>query len=348
MTEYDYSEEGYRRYLDSQNRISRWVDNTNSHSREFRPPFGARSDVPSEGSRSLNSSPAPSAVRSVTRPHEYHGTTSGNRSRSGSDASRRRSLAHPSPLGMGTERYDVPRGLAFAPSRPSPLAAPVPRSYPQVPLATQIPPPNPMHPTASSHHLSRGLEMHVSSSRPPQYDVSRPRSQSSHSRHDTPSHRSHTVTPSHHTATHNPSRSHTLPASMQMPSSSLSRPHHDSDEYRSRPRPHRDSHDYESKSPRSHSSSHDSSRHSRHSSSHSSHKHHHRRSQSLSIGSGTTAYTIATPTFISPNPNNSAAPLVVPFAETGDRKTYVASIPPVQAPGYTIIPPKGKTVKVIL
>ncbi|KAF8825425.1 hypothetical protein HHX47_DHR7000001 [Lentinula edodes] len=40
MTEYDYSPEGYQRYLDTQRRISKWVQNTNAHASEFRSPFG--------------------------------------------------------------------------------------------------------------------------------------------------------------------------------------------------------------------------------------------------------------------------------------------------------------------
>ncbi|KAK7025987.1 hypothetical protein VNI00_015817 [Paramarasmius palmivorus] len=45
MTEYDYSPEGYRRYLDTQDRIARWRDTTEAHRQEYSAPFGARSDV---------------------------------------------------------------------------------------------------------------------------------------------------------------------------------------------------------------------------------------------------------------------------------------------------------------
>jgi hypothetical protein len=45
MTEYDYSPEGYQRYMETQNRIARWIDNTEAHHRAFRVPFGPRSDV---------------------------------------------------------------------------------------------------------------------------------------------------------------------------------------------------------------------------------------------------------------------------------------------------------------
>ncbi|KAK7025985.1 hypothetical protein VNI00_015815 [Paramarasmius palmivorus] len=352
MTEYDYSVEGYRRHLETQNRISRWVDDTSVHSRGFKPPFGARSDVPSEVSRSLNSSPAPSAARSVPRPHEYHGTTSrsgsGSRSSSGSGYTdremRRRSVAHPSPLGMGNDAipgYDVPRSLGGAQPQLNPLPAPIPRTHshlPPFPSTAPVPQHIPTHSIPPSHHASfpRTHEMdrrtHSSSPRPKSV-VSRALSPSGYSRHDTQSRHSHSLEPLYHNATHTPSRSHTLPASMHMRSSSLSRSHHPSDEFRSP--------DYESRS-RSHRDSH----HSHHSSS-SSHKHHRPRSRSLSVSSGAT-YTIAAPTYVSPHSNNSAAPLIVPFAKSADRKTYVASLPPGTTSGLTIIPPKGKTVKVIL
>ncbi|KAG7087432.1 hypothetical protein E1B28_013398 [Marasmius oreades] len=45
MTEYDYSPEGYERYLETQRRISRWVDTAEAHRNQFKSPFGARSDV---------------------------------------------------------------------------------------------------------------------------------------------------------------------------------------------------------------------------------------------------------------------------------------------------------------
>ncbi|KAJ3934031.1 MAG: hypothetical protein NXY57DRAFT_739911 [Lentinula lateritia] len=45
MTEYDYSPEGYQRYLDTQRRISKWVQNTNAHASEFRSPFGTFNPV---------------------------------------------------------------------------------------------------------------------------------------------------------------------------------------------------------------------------------------------------------------------------------------------------------------
>ncbi|KAJ3977030.1 hypothetical protein EV361DRAFT_146291 [Lentinula raphanica] len=45
MTEYDYSPAAYQRYMDTQNRIARWVDNTEAHHQAFREPFGPRSDI---------------------------------------------------------------------------------------------------------------------------------------------------------------------------------------------------------------------------------------------------------------------------------------------------------------
>ncbi|KAL0068892.1 hypothetical protein AAF712_003885 [Marasmius tenuissimus] len=45
MTEYDYSPEGYQRYLETQDRISRWVDTAEAHRHQFKTPFGLRTDV---------------------------------------------------------------------------------------------------------------------------------------------------------------------------------------------------------------------------------------------------------------------------------------------------------------
>ncbi|KAJ4477526.1 hypothetical protein J3R30DRAFT_3703965 [Lentinula aciculospora] len=45
MTEYDYSPAAYERYMETQNRIAKWVDNTEAHHEAFREPFGPRSDV---------------------------------------------------------------------------------------------------------------------------------------------------------------------------------------------------------------------------------------------------------------------------------------------------------------
>ncbi|KAJ7239252.1 hypothetical protein C8J57DRAFT_1372728 [Mycena rebaudengoi] len=47
MTEYDYSEEGYRRFQQTQNRITNWVDKTEQHAPQFKSPFVPRSDVDS-------------------------------------------------------------------------------------------------------------------------------------------------------------------------------------------------------------------------------------------------------------------------------------------------------------
>lgn len=45
MTEYDYSPEGYERYIETQQRISRWVDTAEAHRHQFQAPFGVRSDA---------------------------------------------------------------------------------------------------------------------------------------------------------------------------------------------------------------------------------------------------------------------------------------------------------------
>ncbi|KAJ3740644.1 hypothetical protein DFH05DRAFT_1463176 [Lentinula detonsa] len=45
MTEYDYSPAAYQRYMETQNRIAKWVDNTEAHHEAFCVPFGPRSDM---------------------------------------------------------------------------------------------------------------------------------------------------------------------------------------------------------------------------------------------------------------------------------------------------------------
>lgn len=45
MTEYDFSPEAYERYLATQNRIARWVDETERHKTEFEHPFRAPAPV---------------------------------------------------------------------------------------------------------------------------------------------------------------------------------------------------------------------------------------------------------------------------------------------------------------
>ncbi|KIK55443.1 hypothetical protein GYMLUDRAFT_840419 [Collybiopsis luxurians FD-317 M1] len=45
MTEYDYSPAAYQRYMETHDRIARWVDNTEAHHSSFRVPFGPRSDI---------------------------------------------------------------------------------------------------------------------------------------------------------------------------------------------------------------------------------------------------------------------------------------------------------------
>jgi hypothetical protein len=50
MTEYDYSPEAYDRYLATQNRIAKWVDDTEQHRPQFQPAVNA-SNPPKESSR---------------------------------------------------------------------------------------------------------------------------------------------------------------------------------------------------------------------------------------------------------------------------------------------------------
>lgn len=88
MTEYDYSPEAYERYLATQARIARWVDNTEQHAHEFRAPgvpplahtgrqgqSGAartrRNSFVGTSKSRRSSGPAPTMSRHSTRPTAY-------------------------------------------------------------------------------------------------------------------------------------------------------------------------------------------------------------------------------------------------------------------------------------
>ncbi|KAJ7090622.1 hypothetical protein C8R44DRAFT_817764 [Mycena epipterygia] len=65
MTEYDYSEEGRRRYIATQNRIAKWVDHTDSVP-QLKSPFSPRSSTGSDA---------------TARPHQYGPSRAGSGSR---------------------------------------------------------------------------------------------------------------------------------------------------------------------------------------------------------------------------------------------------------------------------
>jgi hypothetical protein len=82
MTEYDYSPAAYDRFMESQSRVGRWVDNANQHAREFGNPFVPSQADPAEKSdfyssssssshrRTKSSSTRPSTTRSFTVPEQ--------------------------------------------------------------------------------------------------------------------------------------------------------------------------------------------------------------------------------------------------------------------------------------
>jgi hypothetical protein len=82
MTEYDYSPEGYERYLSTQNRVSNWVQEQNTRMAKYTNPY----------TRSVSTPPTASVHRSSTRPSDR------SHHRSSSHSSRpepRRSLTTP-------------------------------------------------------------------------------------------------------------------------------------------------------------------------------------------------------------------------------------------------------------
>jgi hypothetical protein len=103
MTEYDYSPAAYDRFMESQSRVGRWVDNANEHSREFVNPFVPSHSDPAEKSdfysssshrRSKSTSVKQSATRSFAVPeqrdHDY-GHRSSHHHRSGYSSNTRSS-----------------------------------------------------------------------------------------------------------------------------------------------------------------------------------------------------------------------------------------------------------------
>lgn len=77
MTEYDYSPEGYARYLATQNRVSNWVTDQASRAQQYSTPFGARSvstppsdyyQRPSSGRRRSSSRHSSSSYQAEPRP----------------------------------------------------------------------------------------------------------------------------------------------------------------------------------------------------------------------------------------------------------------------------------------
>lgn len=343
MTEYDYSEEGYKRYLETQQRISRWVDNTNSHSNEYKSPFGARSDVGTEEPvlKSLGASPAPSAIRSRPRPHEYHGSTDGSR-KGGSDMKRSSSVHRPSPR-TRVDSTDS-ESTYYDPDGPGPmpkLPGPVP-SYPSRAGVPGIPP--------------RQISHLVDS-------ISRSQSQQSHSRHSG----SHGNRPS---SGSNQSRSTATRGRALVPAAlPVSGPPQAASMARSsslpRPFPHNDSIALGHGHAHGHGHHHnhhgdDRDRHRHHHSSHHSnhhphHHHHHHRPRSRSTGpsvsqshSQSTTYEISSPTYIAPALGNNR-PVIVPYSRPpGDRRYYAPNEMLRTGYGYTIIPQKGAVVKVMI
>ncbi|KAF9257860.1 hypothetical protein L218DRAFT_83478 [Marasmius fiardii PR-910] len=324
MTEYDYSEEGYKRYMENQQRISRWVNDTNSHSSEFKSPFGARSDVSTEDlvSRSLNHSPAPKSIR-FRPPHEYHGSTSVSNRGGRSDSRRSKSVHRP------TRHRSDSESTYYDPDGPGPMPMPSqaavsaisPQKFSQ------------LVDTITRSNSKQGHSRHSSHGH-------RPDSSSSHSRNTAARGRTQALPISGSTHPRNVARSSSLP----------------------RPFPYIDSvvlahdhgHPHHSSTSNSHHHHHNDGHHRHHHSHHHHHHHHRPRSRSTgpsishshSKGSGTT-YEISSPTYIAPALGNNR-PLIVPFRHRPGERGYYAPNEGMPSPGYTIIPQTGTMVKVVV
>ncbi|PSS37468.1 hypothetical protein PHLCEN_2v675 [Hermanssonia centrifuga] len=119
MTEYDYSPEGYERYIATQNRVSNWVSDQVSRTPQHQAPFVARSvSQPPLQTRHSSSSTrdrhhSPSSSRSSSRPppRRMHTTDVYHQSsRSG----------HASPPQYPPQYYQTTSPLSYAPPVPLP------------------------------------------------------------------------------------------------------------------------------------------------------------------------------------------------------------------------------------
>ncbi|KAK7453466.1 hypothetical protein VKT23_011739 [Stygiomarasmius scandens] len=215
MTEYDYSPEAYQRYMDTQNRIARWVDNTNAHAHEFRHPFGLRSDIASPSSREYQSG---SFSRDLSQSH-------GSRVSSG----RRNSISY-QPRGSTSKGSTATASASNRQSYPYPL----PRSHNPASPAPLVSPPKPSHSRVPVPKTTQTRPRSLSQSYPSTRDTSsvqRRDSRVSHSRTGSRSYAppSNSASHGHHASTHAhinpktgnpPARSGTYPVYSSKPSHS--------------------------------------------------------------------------------------------------------------------------------
>ncbi|KIK55444.1 hypothetical protein GYMLUDRAFT_76523 [Collybiopsis luxurians FD-317 M1] len=346
MTEYDYSPEGYQRYLDTQRRISRWVDDTNAHSSEFRAPFGARSDVDmssGSGTPTSSSSRSKSRHRSVYTQREVEER---GRRNSISGATLRPGVGSNVPA----HTYATQRSTAYTPQvRHS-------YPYPSIPQTNQAP----FNPSSRPSAVVPGGTMYAvpspSSQRRSQSLSSRLPPPPAQSQFQSPS-QTYTHTPPHH---HRPHHRDAVPHSstqvshsrgLELPKRSATLPA----AYIANPNPHQSSatisssqHTRRSQST-THRSSHSHSNSNYHRSSHHHHHHHHNdRGYEHGLYSSSSPRSQSTPrssSFSSPQkPIYSSGTVVVPGPNYAvvDNRAYAA-----EPGGYVVIPPKGRKMSVI-
>ncbi|KAJ3838643.1 hypothetical protein EV361DRAFT_146327 [Lentinula raphanica] len=242
MTEYDYSPEGYQRYLDTQRRISRWVENTNAYASQFRSPFGYRTE-PSSSSRSR---PNPHGER--VREKESTRTRSRTEDRGRRNSMSATTLRPSASGGSNVAAHTAQRSSAYTPqSRHSYPYAPASRESHVTDRTTQAvsmhsnrraqsvaPRPSQTHSTSHSHaHRHTSSQLIVNSSDPPKrsstlpaYIVATPNQSAPHNYYTQSSHRpssSHRSQHDHHHSRHqhhhhhHQSRSKSTPRSSSLP-----------------------------------------------------------------------------------------------------------------------------------
>lgn len=187
MTEYDYSPEAYERHIATQQRISRWVDNTEANAHQFKSPF-----VPPTEAGESDSTPRPGHQHRAHSP--AHHRDRGLGSSSG---------LFPGSMGMGMAPHSSPvhsptmegqfQPMGVYPQLPGPMPLPNGFSRPTSPQMAAPMGPMHLHDSHSSSYdsLHSGPGMHAFPG--PMLPGPSPRRHrsSSPSRHSSRSHRSH-------------------------------------------------------------------------------------------------------------------------------------------------------------
>ncbi|KAF5375809.1 hypothetical protein D9757_011190 [Collybiopsis confluens] len=153
MTEYDYSPEAYRRYMESQDRISRWVDNTEAHHHSFRVPYGPRSDFGQDDLDGM--SEADEALPSGASAGGWYES----KRRTGG-----RHTAAPAPPPLFYPQPHVPTPMYSAPMASAPAGYSYPYTAPQAYMSSPASPPRIIIQSIPNHRSHRHRSSRRSSS----------------------------------------------------------------------------------------------------------------------------------------------------------------------------------------